>query len=1434
MRAKQQMIVQALSGHMVGREFEDAADDMVMSMSEIKANLTGDDRAIRMVELTHRVRQLENEKSGFEAEQGNRVAARARGQRELAALEQRDIPSRQAWADRLSTAFAGDGLTLNLDGIEIADRKEIVKAIDGAFSELEQQASRKSSDRHAVAEGTINGIKMRLHVGLHASFINAGSTKVEKRVHLYDDSGVTRMLDSEVANGTGALIAIAAAARNAPASVTKLEKQAQQHREHLAELERAVTETWGKDSELEGMRTELSGLQAAMMAEPAKARTRKGGPGSGDAKATTAASPVPVSMDPAAKPVSAHAIVARMEQEFGIPFRTGRLKGRAAGVYKVRPEVVRIKGRYAGDLGIASHELAHHIDKTTDVLAKLTAAERAELKALDYDPTQQRADEGFAEFIRLALTEDGAAQTAAPAFSARFDKWLEGQPELAGKLASVRDLITQWREQGAGARIKANISKTGKAERPEGVSLPGWLLDKIGTGVHQLYDRFKDEGHWLSQFEKDAMSRGYSAPEGQRAYSIWKALTQSGPTHAQHAMERGVHLMGENMKVVGPSLHDVFADIKPAEYDDLVSWMYARHALEMWSKGKNPGISKADAQWWHDQRNSDRYEKSAKTLTDFNNAMLDMLVDAGVVAADAATKMKDAWETYIPLMRVKPGLMGRPGLGGKKLVNLPDPLRRRSATGSGLQIIDPIQATVERAIRFYERAAQQIVIDTIIDTAEKTEGMGGWIERVPPEMQRVNLTVGEVAAQLQELGIPGEALEGIDPSDSLYLWRPVYQASKSEPIARTLRGGKPALYQFDPDFYQAVSGMSFYQLPWFLEMTLGKATRALKLGATGVNFAFGQKNPIRDYMTFLAQSKLNAPGEAAKASARALPLPVPGTMITAYLSTQINHMLGKEGDPTVELWQMMGGELSNVLGLDQSRIRRSVENIVSDGTARRVWNVAKHPIDALRSIVGLTESSPRLAEFKGVLERYGYTPEKLAALWARGESPSRPVLIEAINAANDVTTNFKRLGRWGKWINRVGVLGPFFNAQVESVDKFARTWRDSPKRAFIAAAAMSAATLAYWVAVRDEDWYQEAPPWLKYGFWTLADDEGKPIVRIPRPFEWGMYVSAGAEALMNTLSGHDPAGVEQWISFVADTANPVNGPIGLTPVVEVIANRDFFRDSPIVPDRIERREPADQFTDETTEFSKFVGGELGVSPAKLEHLLSGWTGGLYRRAAMLAQGEPGEMLGSNAFAFRRDYAQSEGIFYDQLKAAEQTVNSAKLRGAPTPEQDARYATLNEYAGLMRELRNLADGVESRDEKFAYHRHVIGLAREAIGERPLARYPAPWKSDDPAIKSLAQEFLGKAAFRLTAPAPVLRGGDNVDTFKKQQEEHTRSVTRAMGLLQQTGVDYREIRVYLAREALRRGWSNTLRDSDGKLTSYGERVRRLAARWEGDED
>lgn len=1130
---------------------------------------------------------------------------------------------------------------------------------------------------------------------------------------------------------------------------------------------------------------------------------------------------IPVQMEPNAKPIGNHEIIRTLEREFDVPIRTGRVAGRPLGYYKAFDELIRMKGKFAGDLGVATHEVAHHIDKMTDLSESVPGELRRELGKLDYDPNKQRVHEGWAEFVRHLLTEDDA-QKLAPNFYKWFqDEWLPTHPHFAQKLAQSKEFINRWRAQGAEARVQAALSWDGEPAKPLGLTKGEWIGEKLRDTWTRFKGAWVDNKEWLKQAEDFARKNGWSPKPGQSASEYIDTMSQIGPSLARTAIEHGVFSIGKQMDKIGPSLREAFAEIPKEKYKEFVAWAYARHAREAWAKGKNPGISKIDADYLYEKHNSPTYEKAADTITRFNNGLIEMLAGAKVITHQEADRMIEYYKTYLPTMRVMDKVGNRMGLGASNILDLGSPVFGRK--GSGLQVLDPVVATMERATRFYTRAVQQQAIERVVGMAKKTPGMGRWITQVSPHMVKSTFSAGEALRQIGEMfqmdfeDLP-KKLQGV----MLEVYKPLLKGKRSEAVARLISGDRTTLWQFDPDLYRAISGMNQLELPKFLDLTIGAGARLVRLGATGINPNFIAPNIVRDYMGYLFQRK-ESKGPGA--------LIDPPKMMGAYLWSEIQRLQGKEQNPYVELFKEFGGEMGLSVGLDRKNIAAGAADLLRNSTGERVIDIMKSPVESLRSAVSFSEVGPRLAEFVSVMDKRGYSQERLAKMRSMGQRPPTSVIVEAMNAAHDVTINFKRGGYLGMYVNR---MIPFFNASIQGSDKFVRTWKDNPKRTMLYAGALAASSLLYYSAKKDEDWYKEAPPWLKYGFWTMTDADGKPIARIPRPFEWGWTISAGIEALANAINQRDPKIISDYLGQFAQTMTPNFKPALITPAVEAIFNWDTFRNAPLVGPDLENRKPEDQYHSYNTELMRQVGKLIGVSPAKLEHLVEGVTGGMYGRvarpteAAIKGEKLPAEAFGTSGFELRRDYSQTTEDFYRARTEATQTYNSSKDKNAIDPKQKAEYKRYEEIAGLMSKLREGVKDVKDRDERFTHEKYMIGLARWAMHKEPLERYPNLLTSDTKdmpeEVKAIRDEYMGRLAFRLSTPLPKREHGESLVHFQERREKYKESVEQAASLIADLDVSEQEWLALMRAEAKRRGYTTKAWNGDQR-SAYGERLWRL---------
>ena len=122
------------------------------------------------------------------------------------------------------------------------------------------------------------------------------------------------------------------------------------------------------------------------------------------------------------------------------------------------------------------------------------------------------------------------------------------------------------------------------------------------------------------------------------------------------------------------------------------------------------------------------------------------------------------------------------------------------------------------------------------------------------------------------------------------------------------------------------------------------------------------------------------------------------------------------------------------------------------------------------------------------------------------------------------------------------------------------------------------------------------------------------IIRIPVPFELGHIFQSAPVAALDAKYRKDPKLVTEMFSEALEQANPVDWPAVVSPIVDILANRDFAG-RPIVPQGVEYKMPQDQYKRYTTALMKRIGKTIGYSPAKLEHLVNSYSGGLFTRVS---------------------------------------------------------------------------------------------------------------------------------------------------------------------------------------------------------------------------
>jgi N12 class adenine-specific DNA methylase len=1121
-------------------------------------------------------------------------------------------------------------------------------------------------------------------------------------------------------------------------------------------------------------------------------------------------------------PLSHTAVTKRLEKTWGTIVKAGRVAPGLQGTYAAKPEVIRLVKEQLGDLGLLSHELAHHIDQTTDVLDKVTSrAVKQELRALDYKPGRVDAKvarkEGFAEFLRFWLTSPDTGPSSvmlrAPNMTEYFNDWASKNPDVSKKLTESRALIRRYYNQTAQQRAASQIKDTNEPDRAADESAAEMVAEWMSTTKGLLETDYIDRFAPLQKLVDLAGDNGYDWKKNEEStsYDLLMAFTHTAPQHAQRAAQYGVHFVGEGeQKILGRGLIDIVKDsgvVGGADSDAAKAWMHARFTSDLHADNPeyNSGMMIEDANAILQQTTADdaaRYRKLGDGLTEFRNNMLIMLVDAKVLKKEEAQAFISKYPNFMPLVRVFDKGMLK-ALGSSGLINPGKTVKGRSRKGSDAPIMDPFIATLYTLQKFYNDALHQQVIQQLHREVTGVPGMGSLMHKVIPNRKVQSVRVGDI---LNDEKVKQEMLmSGIDPAlfedndelnDAMVrLFSNDMSGNRGENVARVMVNGKPELFWINSDLYEALDSVPHHLAHPIIAMT----TAAVRTGAVGLNPVFAAANIQRDWVNFQKQSRYTS-GLTTMVS--------PFYWVGKYIAHTL-PVVGKENEMS-KLYQEWGGLLATRFGKGHDSVVDIRDNELglfpmkdTRSLTRKVGGKLKRAGNRIQGLIAIADVGPRLAEFAGALRSHGYVQKGgkiIEVATGKPKQPPRHVIIEAINAAGEATVNFKQRGRKTMVADQYVA---FLGASIASANKAYRAAKGAvtgdPSEAnqlkyIIASASIAALTVYYTMLRSGDDDYEEEDDRIKYGYWNFSWG-GQTLFRFSKGYE-DSFLPNVVEGIINSMkSGSlDDFYDAMWQSFskvmIPHEIAAIDGPL------EVFANYDKFRQAPIENTTMQSRKTVDRERPWTSELAKaisrFGGQYIGLSPVEIEHLLDKQTGGLGTKVVKLAEGAGEAVTGGGTqklsegvarlqplagFMVNRNTIKSVDTVYDRQTELSEEVNSLRYRGGtPSEAQKAEQSRLRRVTGMFSQFRELVQEERDRDKRFDVEKYIGGLARWATGQDELKLYPNPLRLNDlPAgVKAIVEEELTKA---------IVRGSVRTES---KDPEYLQSVDNARSFLKESGI------------------------------------------------
>jgi len=938
----------------------------------------------------------------------------------------------------------------------------------------------------------------------------------------------------------------------------------------------------------------------------------------------------------AEKPMSRSEIRQFLEEKLNIPIRTGRFIGKALGIFKPRSEVVRTK--YANDIEVIAHEVGHALHKFLwpETMTKKGLAS-SPFQAFSYEldkiattpkKGQSNTAEGWAEFVRLYITDVAQAQRRAPDFFNYFEAQLDLKaPEVKEILLEARAKYKKYMEQPPLQRILSQIS-IGKK-------------DKAPRNYDELYTMALDDLHPLELAVRD-MVQGDKIPASKDPYKLARLL-RGWHGKAEAFLKHAPFRFGDYQDIPGAkSLKKILEPVRD-NLDEFRAYIVAKRALELADRKVETGIYRSDAEAIVN-RYEEQFRETHRELLEFQDLTLKYLVDAGLLTPEAYAKMKIWNRDYVPFYRVMENTKGQgtgTGLEGRNPV--------KKIRGSWRDIVDPLESIIKNTFMYINLAEKNAVGQALVELERTREGLGKYVEKIPTPMKKTTVTPEEMARYMENLaeslGFEAKELPA-DMFDALEIFRPSAFVPKDN-VIQVWEKGKRGLYQVDPEIGRVFKALDRENVNFLVKM-LSLPAQWLRAGAT-LTPEFIGRNPIRDQWSAFCYSRYGF---------------VPGFDLVRGIFSMVKK------DQAYWDFKKAGADHSMLVSLDRDYLQDNLGDLLQKYPIR---NVIKNPINGLRMLSELGEMGTRLGEFKRGLAKEA---QRRPLEESTAGEPSKGELAEAAFSAREVTLDFARMGAKTKAAN---ALIAFWNAQLQGTDRFVRAFQENPLGTSVrVAASITLPSVLLAIANHDDPRYKELPQWQKDLFWIVITD--KTVWRIPKPFELGILFGSVPERVTNYILDQDPHAFDKLGDTLLRAASPGMIPTVQAPFIENWANRSLFFDRNLVPMSREDLLPEYQYSDHTSETAKLLSSVVGrfpgldqwkgAAPAYIENLIYGWSGGLGRYALQIADAglkaagaveekfqKPAATLADipfvKAFVVRYPSAQAESIqrFYDNFDKA---------------------------------------------------------------------------------------------------------------------------------------------------------------------------------------
>lgn len=887
-------------------------------------------------------------------------------------------------------------------------------------------------------------------------------------------------------------------------------------------------------------------------------------------------------------------IIRDLAKETDLPVKIGGTQRKnILGLYYQKEELVRLQ--VANDMLTLAHEIGHHEEKVLfgGVARKykdFTPKEKeffVELKPLATKPKGNETkgkvfSEGLAQFISMFVNNPAQAQAVAPKFYKFFTEQAPIKTPIQYEaLKKAQAQMSKYYSQNAINTVKSHISF--KEESPKLT-----VKEKFDKITESIRTQFFDKLEPLRQAVRKAYQKaGMEISDTEANNPYFLARLYSGAVGRAEVFLNKHTYDFKTLQKTGKALGDIIKDIhnKGGNLEDFASYLVAHDTIELAKRNINSGVELEAAKQTVKEL-APVYDSYAQELYQYRLSLLKMLKDGQVITDEAYNNIINASKRYAPLQRVLED--NNINVVGNRNFKSKNPLK--NIKGSGRDIINPLETIIENTYN-------------VIKLVEKNR-VGLALAKLSRLDKSGAFVFGPIHKTKTERDFEGNESIGSD-----------YTINENNEI-KVFINGKPQIYEVDKSIAKIMNGLSTEnQLVYskVLENVATMPAKMLKFGATDVNVAFAFKNILRDLPLALVNSE-NKFNEIAKA---VLDITVLG------LKALTNEKARLEWNEIADQMNKAGGGQSLLINDNRDSTIKAIDDLKYSGYLDKIWNKVKErdfieaaktgiigTTEAVRALVGFLEQVPRMAEFVSSLEGKPLTKENLE---------------QAGFNARKITLDFASGGNFAKWINK---YVPYSNAFTLGIDVVNKVFRSPTKRArlFLGVFGIYAIINVLGRLINgDDEEVNDVNRTQKYTNFVFKI--GDTIYRIPKTIELAPFyttIDTAINAIFDTIKG-TKTDKKEYLKDIYGSIEANLIPEYVAPIIklplELYANKSMFFKTPIVSAELEKVLPEYQYTEYTTELSKFIAktlGNIGInkgliartigSPQRLEYIVNSLTG----------------------------------------------------------------------------------------------------------------------------------------------------------------------------------------------------------------------------------